>query len=80
MTLLGPRIFMHRYNPWIVALKALIALQPRIALYGYTMSMTSKVMGSVCAFALVPKDSDRTIFPRGRVALPPNLNRGLSVG
>lgn len=48
---------------------------PRIALYGYTMSMTSKVICSVCALGPMLKDSGRTIFPRGRVALPLNSSR-----
>jgi hypothetical protein len=43
---------------------------PIIVLYGYTMSMTSKVMCSVLAFAPVPKDNGKTVFPRGRVVFP----------
>jgi hypothetical protein len=51
---------------------------PKIALYRYTMSMSSKVTCSVRMFGPSPKDNGTTIFPRGRVALPPNSNRGLS--
>jgi hypothetical protein len=69
---------MHKYNPWIAASKALIAPLPRIVLYGYTMSMTLKVTYSIRVFGLAPKDSGRTILPRGRVAFPQNLNEVLS--
>lgn len=41
--------------------------------------MTLKVIYSICTFVLVPKDRGRVIFLRGKVALPPNSNRGLSV-
>jgi hypothetical protein len=57
---------MHKYNLLIAASKALIAPLPRIALYGNIMSMTSKVMCFVRAFAPVPRDGGRMTFPRGK--------------
>jgi hypothetical protein len=79
MTLLDPRILIHRYNPWIATSKASMA--PCLGLHCMgTMSMTSNVMCSVRAFAPVLKDSGRTIFPRGRVAFPSNPDKGLSAG
>jgi hypothetical protein len=56
-------------------LKSIEDTLPKIALYAYTMSMTSKVIYFLHVFELPPKDNGRTIFSRGRVALPPNLNK-----
>lgn len=51
---------------------------PKIVLYGYTMSMMLKVICSIRAFGWYQMTVVVYFFPRGNVALPPNLNWGLS--
>jgi hypothetical protein len=44
------------------------------------MSTMSNVTCSLRALAVVPKDSDNSILPIGKVPLPPKPYKGLSAG
>jgi hypothetical protein len=45
----------------------------KMALYGYNMSTTSKVMYSVRAFCGVPNETGKVITPTDSILLPPKL-------
>jgi hypothetical protein len=61
----------QRYDECKVALKVFRRPLPKMVLYGYVMSMTSKVIYSVHGFLGVPKDNRSVIVPTCSILFPP---------
>jgi hypothetical protein len=64
-------ILRQRYAECKLALKVFRRPLPKIALYGYIMSTTSKVLYFVRGFLGVPKDTESVIAPTSSILLPP---------
>jgi hypothetical protein len=60
----------HRYLECRVASKVFNRSHPNIALYGYSMSMTSNIMYSVQGFLGVPNEMGNVITPTWLILLP----------
>jgi hypothetical protein len=61
----------HRYPECRAASKVFNRPHPNIALYGYSMSTTSKVMYSVQRFFGVSNETGNVITPTGSILLSP---------
>jgi hypothetical protein len=61
----------QRYGECRAASKMFRRPLPKMALYGYVMSITSKVMYSVRGFLGVPKDTGSVIAPTSSILFPP---------
>jgi ribosomal protein L10 len=61
----------QRYVECKATLKVFRRTIPKIALYGYGMSTTSKVMYSVRGFLGVPNDTGSVIVPTGLILFLP---------
>jgi hypothetical protein len=60
----------HKYAECKAASNVFRSPLPKMALYGYAMSTTSKVMYSVRAFLGVPKDTGSVMVLKGSILFP----------
>jgi hypothetical protein len=65
----------HQFPECKAASKVFNRPCPNMALYGYSMSMASKVMYSVRGFLGVPNKTGNVIAPTGLILLPPKPKR-----
>jgi hypothetical protein len=61
----------HKYAECKAASSVFRSPLPNMALYGYAMSTTSKVMYSVHGFLGVLKDTGSVMVPMGSILFPP---------